>query len=287
MTNLKTNLMTKIILKIVLFSILLLSNLMVAQEFRGQAIYESKDKMNDFKISSPDMTEEMKKKMEERMIKALEKTYVLDFNKFESIYREEVKLEAPAPTNGMSFKTVSSGDGKKYKNIKEKIEISEEEFFGKEFLVQDSLPKWDWKLDGETKKIGNYTCYKATILIAVSEEDKNEYEKIKNKKGDEKTQFITVIEPKDKTITAWYTPEIAISQGPEKYWGLPGLILEVNDGKKIILCSKIILNPKEKIEIKKPNKGKKVNQKEYEETVEKQLESMKDSNGVIKINFGG
>jgi GLPGLI family protein len=49
--------------------------------------------------------------------------------------------------------------------------------------------------------------------------------------------------PKDVTITAWYTPEIPVNQGPENYWGLPGLILEINDGKTVILCSKIVLNP--------------------------------------------
>ena len=34
--------------------------------------------------------------------------------------------------------------------------------------------------------------------------------------------------PKTIEVTAWYTPEIPINQGPADYWGLPGLILEVN-----------------------------------------------------------
>jgi GLPGLI family protein len=34
--------------------------------------------------------------------------------------------------------------------------------------------------------------------------------------------------PKDVTITA-YTWD-SVNQGPENYWGLPGLILEINDG---------------------------------------------------------
>jgi GLPGLI family protein len=44
------------------------------------------------------------------------------------------------------------------------------------------------------------------------------------------------------TITAWYTPEIPVNQGPENYWELPSLILEINDGKTVVLCSKIVLN---------------------------------------------
>jgi GLPGLI family protein len=82
--------------------------------------------------------------------------------------------------------------------------------------------------------------------------------------------------PKEITITAWYTPEIPVNQGPEGYWGLPGLILEVNDGKTTILCSKVVLNPKDKAEIKAPNNGKEVSQKEYDEIVTKKMEEMSE-----------
>ena len=94
-----------------------------------------------------------------------------------------------------------------------------------------------------------------------------------------KTSFLDEIEmPKEITITAWYTPEIPVSQGPEGYWGLPGLILEVNDGKTTILCSKIVLNPKEKAEIKAPDNGKIVSQKEYDEIVIKKMDEMREMN---------
>jgi GLPGLI family protein len=60
----------------------------------------------------------------------------------------------------------------------------------------------------------------------------------KSAEGEKKTNFMDNLEmPKDVTITAWYTPEIP-NQGPENYWGLPGLILEINDGKTVILCRK-------------------------------------------------
>jgi len=92
-------------------------------------------------------------------------------------------------------------------------------------------------------------------------------------------------EPKDRTVTVWYTPEIPVSHGPDKYWGLPGLILEVNADKTHILCSKIIVNPKDKVVIKLPKKGKKVTRKEYEVLMEKQMNQMKDADGNITIEI--
>jgi GLPGLI family protein len=95
--------------------------------------------------------------------------------------------------------------------------------------------------------------------------------------------------PKDLTITAWYTPEIPVNQGPENYWGLPGLILEVNDGKTVILCSKIVLNPKEKAVIKAPVKGKVISQNDFDETVVKKIQEMREMNqgrGGMQIRMG-
>ena len=37
------------------------------------------------------------------------------------------------------------------------------ELMGKVFLIKDNLVTYDWKLTGETKNIGNYTCYKAVF----------------------------------------------------------------------------------------------------------------------------
>ena len=84
--------------------------------------------------------------------------------------------------------------------------------------------------------------------------------------------------PKENTITAWYCPEIPVNQGPENYWGLPGLILEVNDGKTVMLCTKIVMNAKDKVEIKPATKGKQVTQTEYNDIVKKKMEEMQEMN---------
>ena len=85
--------------------------------------------------------------------------------------------------------------------------------------------------------------------------------------------------PKEVEVVAWYTPQIPVNQGPGEYWGLPGLILEVSSGRTTILCSKIILNPEEKKEIKVPSKGKVVTKSEYNETVKQKMKEMREMYG--------
>lgn len=279
-----------------------------AQDFQGMAVYESKTSTSDFKTrmeGNKDITPDMQKMIEERMKKMFEKTFILNFNKSASIYKEEEKLDAPGQGGG-GMKMMSSmmgGGGTHYKNVKDKSYIVDKEFMGKEFLIKDSLSKLDWKMESETKQIGGYTCFKATAVRPVSksdfrnfrpkkEEDKKDPAKkdaIKTEDKAKTTNFMDDFElPKEITITAWYTPEIPVNQGPENYWGLPGLILEVNDGKTIILCSKIVLNAKEKVEIKAPTNGKVISQKEYDETVIKKMEEFRQMNqGQGRGNGGG
>ena len=73
--------------------------------------------------------------------------------------------------------------------------------------------------------------------------------------------------------------QIPVSQGPGEYTGLPGLILEVNADKTTVLCTKIVLNPTEKKEIKAPSKGKEVTRKEYNDIVKKKMEEMREMYG--------
>ena len=270
------------------------------KDFQGIAVYESKTSTSDFKNrfeGNKEITPEMQKMIEERVKKMFEKTFILNFEKSASIYKEEEKLDAPTAQGGggmrMMFNSVSGGGGTYYKNVKTKTYTVDKEFMGKAFLVKDSLPKLEWKMETETKVIGGYTCYKATAVKPVTVSDfrnfrpkKEEAKKetavtaeTKTEDTAKKTNFLDGFEmPKEINITAWYTPEIPVNQGPDSYWGLPGLILEVNDGKTTILCSKIVLNPKDKAEIKAPTTGKEVTQKEYDETVVKKFEEMQEMN---------
>lgn len=161
--------------------------------------------------------------------------------------------------------------------------------FSKQFLIQDSIEAPQWKLEKETKNIGEYTCFKATFTRMVTVVNSIRTSNDDDSKEPEEKQ-------EEQTITAWYTPQIPLAHGPSRYGGLPGLILEVGDGEETILCNKIVLNPKNGITISEPKEGKKVTEDEFEAIMEKKMKEMNDrfenNNGRddgerIEIRIGG
>ena len=287
MLNDKLKNMKLLMLKTFILSSLITGS-MFAQDFSGRATYKTHRK-SSFELDSTTMAANpgIQEQMEAQMRKMFQKTFILDFTKSESMYKEEQELDAPKvpSSNGGVMVMVMGGDGSSdilYKNILEKRMANKTELMGKVFLIKDNLVTYDWNLTGETKNIGNYTCYKA---VFEKEEESIEINMID---GDVKEEKVL----KKRTLVAWYTPDIPISNGPRDYGGLPGLILEVNDGDLTIVCSEIVLNPKEVKEIKEPVKGKIVARKKFEDiTKEKTKEMMdrfrsRDGKG-LEIRIGG
>ena len=68
-----------------------------------------------------------------------------------------------------------------------------------QFLYEEEMPSMNWEILDETKEIEGYACQKAV------------------------TDF------RGRRWTAWFSPEIPVSEGPWKLQGLPGLILEAYD----------------------------------------------------------
>ncbi|MDR1552407.1 MAG: GLPGLI family protein [Prevotellaceae bacterium] len=71
----------------------------------------------------------------------------------------------------------------------------------KEFIYEEPVPKFKWKILSDTITISGYKCKKAT------------------------TSF------RGRDYEVWFTPFIPIRQGPWKFNGLPGLILKAADTK--------------------------------------------------------
>ena len=259
---------------------LLTTSIVNAQEFQGKAYYFSKTPMN-LGTWGARMSEEQKKEVGERLKNRLEKTYVLTFNKEESVYKEDEKLDA------ISGATDSWGSnfapGPQYKNVKTNTFAQNQDFYGKQFLVKEDLQKLNWKIGTETKQIGNYTCFKATCIrtdFDVSWYDFS-WDKLRKANAEkENSNLNTETTPEDMVnIEAWYTPMIPVNQGPGDYWGLPGLILEISVNNTTLLCFKIVMNPEEKTKIEAPSKGKLVTKEEYKSIINIKMQEMRDNRG--------
>lgn len=270
--------MKSILLKFsVIFLVILLSSGFTpkknksVQDFQGKAYYFSKAKM-DLGTWGARLNEGQKKEIEARLKNRLQKNYVLTFNKEESFFEEEDQLDAMSGATDSWGKNFTPGH--QYKNVKTNSQVQNQEFYGKNFLVKDSLQPIVWVMGKETKEIGNYTCFKATASIPTNE--LTWYNFSWNRLNE-----TTDDSPKDDIamtiVEAWYTPQIPVGHGPLEYWGLPGLILEVSAGNTTMLCSKIIINPKGQVEIKAPEKGKIVSKQEYQQIISKKMIEFRDN----------
>jgi len=89
-----------------------------------------------------------------------------------------------------------------YKNLQTHVLINELTFISKNYSIKDNLPDYNWKITNETKSINGIEVKKALGSF------------------------------NNNTIIAWYSENIPYNDGPYYYYGLPGLILELNYGNK-------------------------------------------------------
>lgn len=264
----------------------------VAQDIYGEATYMSKTQVDkSWMDGNRELTPEVRKRIEENMKKMSEKTFTLKFDRSNAIYAEEQALSTPGSGGGgWGAMMGNMMAGEKFKDITAGTYTEQRDMMGKTFLIQDELPKLEWKITGEQRKIGNYTAMKATAVKEVTDLDWAQFRRRGNnnndKDADKKKKDSTATasgevkltdmfeKPSTTVVTAWFTPEIPVQHGPAEYGGLPGLILEVNDGKTILLLSSIKMNAKDRQELKPATKGQKITQDEYDATLKVKMEEM-------------
>ena len=112
------------------------------------------------------------------------------------------------------------------KNFKDNIALSLENRNGggsadRIIFIKEELPNIEWKLGDSEKEILSYRC---------------------------KTAYATF---RGRDYEAWYTPDIPIPDGPWKFSGLPGLILQIKDsaGKVNIEAYSIEMNNDANLEL--------------------------------------
>lgn len=99
----------------------------------------------------------------------------------------------------------------------------------KRFYIKDSLGNMNWILNSNKKEILGYNCQEATASYG------------------------------GRDYIAYFTTEISISNGPWRFDGLPGLILEIYDVEKVfIIKATDLVIKKNKIALKNPYKDEKL-----------------------------
>jgi len=237
-----------------------------AQGFTGRAYYKSTSQFS-IKMDSTKMAPEQIAQIQASLKKQMEQNYILSFNQTESTWKKEESLgggPATASAGGAVFMVATSGEGSTlYKNIADQSFLEQQDMMGKAYLVKDMLEPVEWELSEETKKVGNYTVQKASYTRIV---DSKRFS----------TGMTEMENVKDTLqVTVWFTPEIPVSHGPEYYFGLPGLILEVQNQGRTLICEKIELNPSsDPVVIERPSKGKEITQAEFRSVQEEGMKQM-------------
>jgi GLPGLI family protein len=163
------------------------------------------------------------------------------FNNGEGLYTVEQDLSIDESDIGQNIaRTNSGGTNEYYYDTVKNIYLIKNCTIGECFIYPN--PNLEWELTQESKQVNGYEVYKATR--------------------------------NNGKVTAWYAPELPLNFGPKGEYGLPGLILELELGKTIFKATKIELNPKKEVKVKKPTKGKVVTLEEYTKIMKKARQSI-------------
>ena len=135
--------------------------------------------------------------------------------------------------------------------------ITQKPVFEETFLVDDSLPKIDWKITADTRIIAGFECSKAVGII-----------------------HDTI------AVFAFYTDEILIPGGPESINGLPGMILGMGVPRlhTTWFATKVEVNSVN-MNFSPATKGKKVNYKAMIESINNVLKNTNNYGRNMLLNF--
>lgn len=177
--------------------------------------------------------------IKEELANGIKVDYILKTNGTESTYKLVEKINnAQSPAGLITQQIMSQDKGVFYKNLKEEIFLKPYDIMGTVYLIQDKLPDYTWKITRESEEIAGFDTRKAMGQL-------------------------------NDTIssTAWYTPKISIKDGPDRTWGLPGLVLKaefVTNGIDTTITAKSVAVKDEEIKIEKPMGDKVMTQEEFE-----------------------
>lgn len=241
--------------KLFILSALIISTLAFSQEKKQfLEIDYQLEMVMDFDQIISNVPSEYRAMVEEPLRQELNRGIFIDYqlktNGTESEYKMQAKINNDQSAAGMILSQISAMDKEPlYKDIDQQYFLKPYNV-GRAYLVKDSLADFQWKITREKEQIAGFDTYKATGVMNDS-----------------------------IAITAWYTPKINIKDGPDRVWGLPGLILKTEFemmGSTMIITAKNVAVKEEKIKIDKPSRGKVLTEKEFYEEMMAMQEKMKE-----------
>lgn len=130
------------------------------------------------------------------------------------------------------------------RNWAENTEKDGLEVNSKKYIITDSIHCQNWKILNDMKEVAGHLCMNASWEDTV----------------------------KLQKVMAWFALDIPHPGGPERYCGLPGMILEINinDGAMVATADRIEAKTLDKeLDLPKKVKGKPVSEAEYQELLNK------------------
>ncbi|MEJ1238785.1 GLPGLI family protein [Chryseolinea sp. T2] len=182
----------------------------------------------------------------------------LFFNTHESLYKAVIEDEEPmeASGGGMHIR-MQQPHVEIYYDAAIQRRLIEEEFMGKDYLIEDSITVIPWKFSGEARRIMEFDCQKASYF------DEN----------------------RKQQVVAWYTTKLRPALGPEVFNSLPGAVLmvDINDGERVVLAKSLEARNLKKNELRIPDKGIKTTRSAFQKMREEQVQRMRANGANIVI----
>jgi len=235
---------------LILVGSLFLSEHGFAQITEGVIDYEVK--VNLHRTLPPDRQE-----MKDMIPEFRTSKHQLFFKEQESLYKPVIEDEEPMEANGPGVRIrMQQPNMEIYFDAAAQRRIIQEEFMGKDYIIDDSIVVRPWKFVAETRKVMGYDCQKATYYD----------------------------EQRKQNVTVWYTNKLRPFLGPETLNGLPGtvLLLDINDGERVVTAQSVVARALKKNELKVPSKGIPITRDAFQKMREEQAQRMR-ANGANVI----
>lgn len=124
-------------------------------------------------------------------------------------------------------------------------------------LMMSLIPQ-NWKILNDIKEVGGHICMNASWHDTL----------------------------KMQRVVAWFAMDMPVSGGPERFCGLPGMILEmdVNDGAMVITADKVEKQSlTTEMDLPKKMKGKRIHEHDYTRIMEKYASALLSK--TVKIQY--